>query len=172
MAAAPDETPRDGTTRNGASRDAAAVRIPPPLVFVAVMGAAWAIHRFGVALPIDLDRGIRTGVAVVLGLLSLVFLLSAGVLFRRSGQSPEPWKPTPEIISTGIYRITRNPMYVSIALAQAAIGFRIGNAWFLALLPASLGLVYLLAIRPEEAYLEAKFGESYLRYRDSVRRWL
>ena len=93
-------------------------------------------------------------------------------LFRRTGQNPEPWKSTPEIVTSGVYRLTRNPMYVGLALLQAAIGVGLANGWIVALIPLVLVIIYLMAIRHEEHYLEAKFGDAYVRYKTSVRRWL
>lgn len=93
-------------------------------------------------------------------------------LFRRTGQDPKPWKTTPEIISTGVYRFTRNPMYLGMALLQVGIGVGFANGWILALLPPVLVIIYAVAIRPEETYLESKFGDGYTAYKKSVRRWL
>jgi protein-S-isoprenylcysteine O-methyltransferase Ste14 len=93
-------------------------------------------------------------------------------LFKKTGQDPKPWVSTPEIISQGIYQISRNPMYMGMALVQTAAGVGFANGWILALLPVSLLIIYFSAIRHEEAYLEQKFGESYTRYKASVRRWL
>jgi len=105
-------------------------------------------------------------------LMGLAMIRSAFGLFRRTGQDPKPWESTPEVISTGIYRFTRNPMYVGMALIQLAIGIGLGNGWIVALVPAVLGVIYAIAIRHEEAYLERKFGKIYTEYKASVRRWL
>ena len=104
-----------------------------------------------------------TGVALMAGAIGL---------FKQSGQDPKPWKETPEIISTGIYKWSRNPMYVGMALLQLGIGLGLANGWMIALVPVVLLLVYRTVIRHEEAYLEGKFGDTYLAYKGSVRRWL
>jgi protein-S-isoprenylcysteine O-methyltransferase Ste14 len=153
-------------------RDGASVRVPPPLVYLGAVIAGAAIHRLGWPLPLGLPSGARivlTAVAAVLGILSIGGAIR---LFRRTGQDPTPWEPTPEIVSTGIYRFTRNPMYVGMALLQIAIGVGLANGWILALVPVSLVLVYWTAVRHEEAYLARKFGETYASYKRSVRRWL
>ncbi|MCX5739319.1 MAG: isoprenylcysteine carboxylmethyltransferase family protein [Proteobacteria bacterium] len=87
--------------------------------------------------------------------------------FRRRSST---WERSP--FSTGIYRFTRNPMYVGMALLQTSIGITWGNGWILALVPVVLVTIYTIAIRHEEAYLERKFGSTYLEYKRSVRRWL
>jgi len=123
-------------------------------------------------LSIGLARNTRVAVALVVTLLGFALLAGAVRLFRATGQDPEPWLATPEIISTGVYRFTRNPMYVSLALVQTAIGIGLGNPWILLLVPVACGVVRVTAIRQEEAYLERKFGDSYRDYKTAVRRWL
>jgi len=153
-------------------RDGAAVRFPPPLVYLLAIIAGSVLHVFVAPLPIALSRVPRVGLALVVASAGIALLAAALGLFRRSGQNPEPWKSTPEIISTGIYRYTRNPMYVGMALVQASIGVGWGNGWILAFVPVVLAVVYGIAIRHEEAYLERKFGETYTTYKASVRRWI
>jgi protein-S-isoprenylcysteine O-methyltransferase Ste14 len=153
-------------------RDGAAVRFPPPLLYVGalLLGGLW--HVWVAPLPLRLSLGLRVALTVATAAAGIAMIAAALGLFRRTGQDPKPWESTPQIISTGIYRWTRNPMYVGMALIQASIGIGWGNAWLLLLLPVVLVLVYVIAVRHEEAYLERKFGDGYLHYRRSVRRWL
>ncbi|HME71503.1 MAG TPA: isoprenylcysteine carboxylmethyltransferase family protein [Myxococcota bacterium] len=152
--------------------DGAAVRFPPPLVYLMAVIAGGLLHYFLFPLPLVLPRTARVGVAVLTALMGVALMGSAFVLFRRTGQDPKPWKSTPEVISTGIYRFTRNPIYMGMALIQLSIGIGLGNGWIVALVPAVLVIIYAIAIRHEEAYLERKFGEAYTNYKASVRRWL
>jgi len=94
------------------------------------------------------------------------------VLFRRSGQDANPWKPTPEIVDRGPYRFTRNPMYVQMILGCIGFAILLINVWIVILTPVGAWLLQKLAIEPEEAYLERKFGEDYLSYKRRVRRWI
>lgn len=152
-------------------RDGAAVRLPPPLAYLAgliVGGLLQLLLPVHVALPLAL----RIGLSLATALLGLWLLAGAIGLFRRTGQDPKPWLGTPEIIATGVYQHTRNPMYVGMALVQASIGIAWANFWILAAIPVVLLAVYATAIRHEEAYLEQKFGEQYLAYKRLVRRWL
>ena len=151
--------------------DAAAVRFPPPLVYLIAVFAGVLLHLL-LPLPLALPRTARVALAVLSALAGTVLIRSAIGHFRRTGQDPMPWKSTPEIISSGIYRFTRNPMYMGMAFIQLGIGIALGNAWIVALLPVAMAFIYASAIRHEEAYLERKFGESYTRYKASVRRWL
>jgi protein-S-isoprenylcysteine O-methyltransferase Ste14 len=153
-------------------RDGAAVRFPPPLVYLIAVFVGVLLHAFVLPLPLELPGSARVTVALAAALLGLAIGGTAFGLFRRTGQDPTPWKSTPEIISTGIYRFTRNPMYVGMALIQVGIGVGLGNAWILAFVPPVLVVVYRIAVRHEEAYLERKFGQPYRTYKASVRRWL
>ena len=153
-------------------RDGAAVRIPPPLVYLGGVIVGVLVHGLLLPLRLPLPTSARVSLSAAPILLGLFLMAGAIRLFRRSGQDPKPWEPTPEIISTGVYRFTRNPMYVGMALLQIGIGVGLANGWILALVPFVLVAVYRTAIRHEEAYLERKFGETYASYKRSVRRWL
>lgn len=155
---------------NTGVKDGASVRVPPPLVYAAAVAVGVVLHLVW-PLPIALASGPRVAVAFLLGLLGLALMGGAVRLFRRTGQDPKPWLPTPEIIRTGVYRFTRNPMYVGFGLLQSAIGIGWGNLWILLLVPIACAVVYVTAIRHEEAYLARKFGDTYLDYKRSVRRW-
>jgi len=153
-------------------KDGAAVRIAPPFVYLGGVIVGVGLHAFVMPLAIELSVGLRIAVAVAAGVLSLVLMGSAINLFRRTGQDPKPWESTPEIISTGIYRFTRNPMYVGMAVLQIAMGVGLANWWLIILVPVVLTIIYAIAVRHEEVYLERKFGDQYARYKASVRRWL
>jgi protein-S-isoprenylcysteine O-methyltransferase Ste14 len=152
--------------------DGAAVRFPPPLVPLMGLGLGEILHRFVWALPLPLDGAVRYGSAGVLSLCGVALMFAAMGLFRRSGQDPKPWKSTPEILSTGIYARTRNPMYLGMGLLQAGIGLALANGWTVVLVVPVWWVIYRIAIRHEEAYLEQKFGTTYTDYKRSVRRWL
>jgi protein-S-isoprenylcysteine O-methyltransferase Ste14 len=153
-------------------RDGAAVRFPPPLVYVGAVIAGVLLHALVLPLRLELASSVRIVLAAAAALLGLALMAGAFRLFKRTGQDPKPWKATPEIISTGVYRFTRNPMYVSMALLQIAIGIGLANGWIIALAPLVLVIIYAIAIRHEEAYLERKFGGAYIEYKRSVRRWV
>jgi len=154
--------------------DAARVRIFPPAVPVLTIAAGIGLNRvwpltFEAYVPeaprYALGGALIAGAVLVLGLWSVL-------LFRSSGQNENPWRPTPAIVERGPYRITRNPMYLQMVLVCAGTGLALANAWILLLTPLCAWLLERLAIRPEEAYLEAKFGPAYLAYKSRVRRWL
>jgi protein-S-isoprenylcysteine O-methyltransferase Ste14 len=93
------------------------------------------------------------------------------MLFRRGGQSENPWKPTPHIEERGPFRVTRNPMYLQMVFVCIGVAIALANWWILLITPITAWALQILAIKPEEEYLESKFGEEYLAYKRRVRRW-
>ncbi len=155
-------------------KDAAAVKFfPPGIPLLTILGGIglnrWWPIDLGVALPTllryVLGGGIVAGAIFGLGLWSVL-------LFRSGGQSENPWKPTPHIEERGPFRLTRNPMYLQMILVCIGIAIMLMNWWILLLTPIAAWLLQSLAIVPEEAYLERKFGEQYVAYKSRVRRWL
>jgi protein-S-isoprenylcysteine O-methyltransferase Ste14 len=154
------------------SSDGAAVRFPPPFVPLIALAVGEVLHRVVWPLAIPLPSIARAALALLLLASGIALLLSAAGLFRKTGQDPKPWLPSPEIISDGVYRYTRNPMYVSMGLLQAGLGVALADGWVVLLVPATWTVIYRIAVRHEEAYLQRKFGEAYLDYKRQVRRWL
>jgi len=152
--------------------DGAAVRFPPPLVTLIALALGLILQHFVVPLKLPLVGPPRHGLGLVFIAAGIALMAAAFGRFRSTGQNPEPWASTPEIISSGIYRFTRNPMYVSLGLLQAGIGVMLANGWLVGFVaPMWLG-IYYVAIRHEEAYLERKFGSRYTDYKSRVRRWI
>jgi protein-S-isoprenylcysteine O-methyltransferase Ste14 len=150
----------------------ARVSFPPPLVFVAGILLAVAC-RYLVAparAPFDPTLRLVAGLAVVA--LGVAVIVSARVLFVRTGQSPVPWKPTPSLIFAGPYRFTRNPMYLGATTIMLGLGVALNNLWISLFAFLALGVVHWIAVLPEERYLSEKFGESYTQYLARVRRYL
>ncbi|MBV6702238.1 isoprenylcysteine carboxylmethyltransferase family protein [Kitasatospora aureofaciens] len=83
-----------------------------------------------------------------------------------------PQREVSALVTTGVYRISRNPMYTGLALVYTGGSLRAGSWWPLVELPAVLLLIRRLVIEPEERYLSSKYGEQYESYRGRVRRWL
>lgn len=153
-------------------RDGAAVRVPPPVVYLLALLAGIGLQILAPSLRLALPWPARVVLAVVFALVGVALVGAALGLFRRSGQDPRPWESTPAVIAEGVYRYTRNPMYLGLGLVQAAIGIAVASGWIVALVPVTLAIVHVTAVRHEEAYLERKFGADYLAYKRRVRRWL
>jgi len=159
---------------SGEAKDAAAVRVFPPAVPLAAILLGVGLDRLwpidpGVAPPPAVAYalgGLIVGGAVLgLGLWSVLIL-------RRTGQSANPWKPTTEIVARGPFRLTRNPMYLQMVIGCVGFAVLLWNVWILLLAPLCALVLHRWAILPEEAYLEARFGDAYRAYRRRVPRWL
>lgn len=164
---------RTGSSRvapRPASTQGARVRFPPPLVFVSLIvlgGVLQQQMRFFLKIP---DRAcLAVGLTIVAGGIALA--VWAFTLFRASGQDPRPWKPKDSLLAGGPYVYTRNPMYLGMTLVQLGIAIALNNLWVLLLTPVALALVHVIAVVPEEKYLEEAFGDDYRRYKAAVRRY-
>ena len=112
--------------------------------------------------------------AVVLVCVGQGIIVAGMVAFRRAKTTVNPVKASlaSTLVIRGVYRYTRNPLYVGMALIYAGIAARANALPAALLLPAVLHLVDRGVVRREERYLEGKFGEEYLRYKGRVRRWI
>jgi protein-S-isoprenylcysteine O-methyltransferase Ste14 len=103
---------------------------------------------------------------------ALLLVGSALGLFRLAGTNPLPMRPTTSLVVRGPYRLTRNPMYLGLALLYAGLALLFDLGWALVLIPVLLFVVHTQIVASEERYLEATFDDEYRAYRTRVRRWL
>lgn len=150
----------------------AQVRFPPPLVFAGFVLFGLALQYAMAPIPFPVDRWITLAAGILLSLTGLSFIVMAHRLFKRTGQDPVPWTPSPELLLQGPYRFTRNPMYLGLTLIQAGFGLAINNLWISLFAAPALFIVHFIAVLPEERYLTEKFGENYKAYLAKVRRYL
>jgi protein-S-isoprenylcysteine O-methyltransferase Ste14 len=127
-------------------------------------------------VPISLPRGSLTPALIPGGALLSVVGVSLAVLARREfaqyGQPTDPGLPTSKIISTGVFSISRNPLYLGGVFTLAGISLAFNLPWVLILLLPSIVACHCILIAPEERYLAAKFGEQYWMYTAIVHRWI
>ena len=148
------------------------ILVPPPVVLFVAGLLMWGVARLDDAAP----RGIPLQGAVigVLVAAALALMLAAAVAFARARTSINPMRPgqATTLLTTGVFRISRNPIYLADALLLAAFGVWLGSPWNVLVLAAFLLYIDLLQIRAEEAALLERFGDAYRAYCDRVRRWL
>jgi len=101
----------------------------------------------------------------------LLILISAG-LFRRRNTTLNPYGESSALVQDGLYRYSRNPMYLGMLLVLAGTAVWLGHVLPFAALPVFMAVVSRQTIRHEEEALEAHFGDAYRAYRQRVRRWL
>jgi protein-S-isoprenylcysteine O-methyltransferase Ste14 len=113
---------------------------------------------------------ILTGSFLIVVGVSLVVL--ARREFARYGQPTDPGLPTSKIISSGVFSISRNPLYLGGIFILAGISLALNLPWVLILLVPSIVTCHYILIVPEESYLLARFGEQYHAYAAEVHRWI
>lgn len=146
--------------------------IPPPLIFAAGLLAAWALTNLIADPGLGVDWGIRRYIAFGLIAAGLLIDGAGAGQFRRIGTRAEPWKPTTALATDGLYRFSRNPIYIGFALMYLGFAIAMDSLIAVALLLPCLVAVDRCAIAREEVYLSRKFGPEYEAYKKKVRRWL
>lgn len=168
----PDPSPLPTSGITEAPRHWLEHRIPPPVVAALIGLAMWIAAPLGAALAVGATA--RHVVTAILLAVALAFDLAGLLAFRASRTTINPLRPerASTLVTAGIYRFTRNPMYVGLGLILLAWAVHL-SAW----LPFLGPLVYVLYINrfqivPEERALRQSFGEPYVRYMARTRRWL
>jgi protein-S-isoprenylcysteine O-methyltransferase Ste14 len=127
-------------------------------------------------VPISLSHGFLTPAIIPAGAILIVVGVSLVVLARREftqyDQPTDPGLPTSKIIATGVFSVSRNPLYLGGVFILAGISLAFNLPWVLILLIPSIAACHYILIAPEESYLAAKFGEQYRMYTATIRRWL
>lgn len=154
--------------------DVAGVVAPPPLIYLGFLAAGLGFgHLWPLAIAGDgIPTAVRMAVGAALAGLGVVIGIAGFRQFRKAGADVRPDRPTTALVTKGIYRYSRNPLYISQALVCAGIALAADSLWALAFLVPTLIVVRYSVIAREEAYLERKFGDDYRRFKAEVRRWL
>ncbi len=148
----------------------AAVKFPPPLIFLIIMAVTFGINYLH---PLTIGEAPFIGMLGKLFLLlSILILVYALYLFIKAKTHIEPWRPTSSIITSGLFAYSRNPIYFAFCTLTIGISIVLNNLWMLLGVIPSAYLVFIIAIKKEEQYLEKKFGDEYLEYKNKVRRWI
>jgi protein-S-isoprenylcysteine O-methyltransferase Ste14 len=147
-------------------------KIPPPIVGLLIAASMWGAAQLGVNFV--LTEALKYGLSIGLLAVGLVFESLAVLAFRAQRTTVNPLKPerTSSMVVTGVYRISRNPMYVGMAFMLLGFAVYLG-AWVNFAGPiAFVCYITQFQIKPEERTLTGLFGQSYVDYTAQVRRWL
>jgi protein-S-isoprenylcysteine O-methyltransferase Ste14 len=161
-----------GTKQNNmaTSADNSGVVVLPPLLYGCAFVIVLALHWFW-AMPI-----IDHAVALWSGLALILFAVAIAIWGRRTmqaaGTNVNPLRPTTTVVTTGPFRLSRNPLYLALTLLYLGLTLAFNTWWGIIVLIPLLIIMHRGVVLREERYLEQKFGETYRQYRSTVRRYL
>jgi protein-S-isoprenylcysteine O-methyltransferase Ste14 len=148
------------------------LKMPPLALVIVFAGLMWLLARltpgFDYAVPL------RQVLVAVLSTLAVLIVLAGVTSFRRASTTVNPLNPesSSALVVSGIYRVTRNPMYLGFLLLLTAWSLMLANLAVLLLLPVFIWYMNRFQILPEERVLSSLFGNDYTNYCARVRRWL
>jgi protein-S-isoprenylcysteine O-methyltransferase Ste14 len=155
----------DATKAQDASRAA-----PAPVIFVAVLLVGVLLSR---VFPVSfLPRTVELIAGAACFLLPFILGFAALGAMRRAKTSVIPSQPTTALLTEGPFRLTRNPMYLGMAVQYLGLALLFDALWAIVLFPLALVIVHVTVIQREERYLERTFGDTYRAYKARVRRWI
>lgn len=148
------------------------LKVPPPVVAVLFGLLMWIVSSLAEAA--DVSFGYRVGVAILVACIGVLIGFAGMASFVRAKTTMNPIKPstTSSLVTNGVFRFTRNPMYLSLVLYLIAWAVFLSNWLALLLVPVFVLYIDQFQIKPEERALSALFGPEYDAYKAKVRRWL
>ena len=151
-------------------QDNPGVIAPPPLIYAGPLAVGLLLN---LKFPL---RFMPRKVAAILGVTligaSVALVSQAFQRMRRAGTNVNPTEPATVLVTEGPFKFTRNPLYLSLTLFYAGVATLVNALWAMLMLPIVLLVMNRGVIGREERYLERKFGEQYIQYKERVRRWL
>ncbi len=154
-------------------------RIPPPVVLLIALTLMYALARL-----IDFDflnfspalraLSISYFISGLLAATGFMLMISGVLAFKKAKTTVNPLKPeqASQLVVNGVYRFTRNPMYLGMVFLLVAWGFILLSLPALIMLPAFMLYIYFFQIKAEEAAMEKLFGNDFVVYKKRVRCWL
>ena len=168
--ASASEQPVQGTRLPDRPRDRPGVRIPPPLIYAVAFLIGLALQ---VRFPFPfLPPALGLGVGAVFAACGAILIAASIPTMVRRGGTLNTNAASQRLVTSGVYRLSRNPMYLALVLLHAALACVLGITWAVLLLPLPILYTRYLAVAREERFLEAAFGDDYRRYKARVHRWL
>jgi protein-S-isoprenylcysteine O-methyltransferase Ste14 len=141
----------------------------PPIVYFVAILAGFGLNA---VWPVEVVPHAIEPIGGWLSLLAVALFVLSVREFRRARTPIRTRKPVTAVITTGPYRFSRNPIYLSFTLLQLGLGLWANSAWVVGTLIPTLVLLSYGVIAREERYMAQRFGDEYLRYRAAVRRWI
>lgn len=156
-----------------ATKSTGATRFPPPVAFLVGLAAGFlAQYFFPLSLVPAADALYLKLLGVLLIVVGIALAASAIRTFRRAGTTVRPDRASKALVTSGPFRFTRNPMYLSLSVVYMAVSFITDALWPLLFLIPAVAVIHYFVIPREERHLRSRFGAEYEAYVGSVRRWL
>lgn len=157
----------------GEPSDTVKVFALPPLILVSALAVGFLL---GIAWPLSfsvvLERPYGLSIGISFALVGFAGAMWAVREFTAARTPLDIRKPATDIVTSGPYRFSRNPIYLGMVLFMIGVGFLVDSLWFFGLAVILAVILQIGVIEPEEAYLEQKFGSKYIEYKSRVRRWI
>jgi protein-S-isoprenylcysteine O-methyltransferase Ste14 len=149
------------------------IKIPPPIQTLIAAFLMWVIDLL-VPMSFVFDKSLSGLFVAILAVLACFLLLPALISFWKSNTTVNPLQPekATSLVIEGVYRFTRNPMYLGMALILCAWGVYLANPFGLVVLFLYVFVMNAIQIKPEERALLKLFGDEYQSYCERVRRWI
>jgi len=144
--------------------------VHPPIVALMFIVIAYFLGRF-VPLPFVAPILLRY-VGLILTFIGFLFGIGALLEFRKARTTLDPHGSAKQLVTSGIYRFTRNPIYLGFLLMVIGLPLNSGLYWGVVMAPFYIITMNRLIIEREEMYLEKKFKNTYTSYTSRVRRWI
>ena len=148
------------------------LKVPPPIVALFMAGFSWLVSRAAPTLGFVLPH--RNAIVLALLVAGVCVSVLGVASFRRARTTVNPLKPekASTLVTSGIYRFTRNPMYLGLLSVLLGWAFFLANVLAFVFLPVFILYLNRFQIEPEERVLASVFGQEFTAYQSKVRRWL
>ena len=148
------------------------LKIPPVFLVLVAFGLMRVLANM--TPSVDVSELVRSYLFLMFMLVGGVFAIAGVVVFKKARTTVNPTQPSnsSSLVTSGVYRLTRNPMYLGFVLFLLGWGFYLANAVSLVVIVGFMAYMSKFQIQPEERALEQTFGDAFVSYKQSVRRWL
>jgi protein-S-isoprenylcysteine O-methyltransferase Ste14 len=151
-------------------RPKTSLMVHPPIVALTFILLAYFLGRV-ISLPFTAPPLLRY-IGLAMAFMGILLGIGAFIEFQKAQTTLDPHGSTKQLVTSGVYRFTRNPIYLGFLSIVIGAPLYFGLYWGIILAPVYIFLMNHLVIQHEEAYLEKKFGTTYTNYTSRVRRWL
>lgn len=145
-------------------------KIIPPFYLFGTLVLMWLCHRFFPVYQYIFEPAAYSGIILVLSGI-VVAAVSAG-MFKMADTGLEPFSEATALVTSGFFRVTRNPMYMGMFLMLAGVAILMGSIGAFLPVPVFVLIIRNSFVLAEERFMEAVFGQPYLDYKSKVRRWI